>query len=617
MSSSITLNSNLASLNAQRRLADSSRGLSASFVRLSSGLRINRASDDAAGLAISESLKTDQRVLAQGIRNINDGVSLLSIADAAVAELSSITIRLSELAEQAATGSLSNVQRAALDEEGQTLREEYFRIVQTTKFNGEKLFDGNLGELRLQAGYGDNGGISSGLGGVLGTGEFEAAIVTGIGDALSVTATADMDGDGNLDVVIADASDDAVYVTFGDGEGSFSNEIALDMGIGPGQLSLADINADGAMDIVSASPTEDSVFISLNDGSGNFSSPVEVISGLGAAEALAVGDFDKDGFVDIAINDDTANETRVYKGSGNGDFTEAYSVAITASYTDLLVADHDGDGNDDLIVAGQTSVFVALGDGAGGFATAVATAAKSQITSVSSGDFNDDGILDLFVQSGPAGNTEIFLGDADGSYETSDFIRSYLEPVAAGDFNGDGHQDLAAIDEVNDDVRIYEGDGTGEFSANGVVINVSGITPGILLDDFNRDGVLDILVSDGGDDELEVFLGETREGIAPLLDFSLRTQADARQALPVFRDKLNQLAEQRGQIGAYEARLSAALATTKVSSENYTSAASQITDADVAVEAARLVRQQILQQSGIAVLSQANQAPALALALLS
>ncbi len=102
----ITLGSNIASLQAQRQLFKTEQNLSTVFERLSSGQRINRASDDAAGLAISESLNTDRRVFNQGIRNLNDGLSVLNIADSTVAELSGIVIRIQELAEQAANGSL-------------------------------------------------------------------------------------------------------------------------------------------------------------------------------------------------------------------------------------------------------------------------------------------------------------------------------------------------------------------------------------------------------------------------------------------------------------------------------------------------------------------------------
>ena len=100
--SGIRLNSNIPSLTTQRRLGQSTRDVNQSFERLSSGLRINRAVDDAAGLAIASALDTDAKVYATGIRNLNDGLSLLNIADGAITELSNITIRIRELSEQAA-----------------------------------------------------------------------------------------------------------------------------------------------------------------------------------------------------------------------------------------------------------------------------------------------------------------------------------------------------------------------------------------------------------------------------------------------------------------------------------------------------------------------------------
>jgi flagellin len=131
----ITIGSNINSLVAQRRLAESSVQLTATFERLASGQRINRASDDAAGLAISDSLKSQARVYTQGIKNLNDGLSLLNIADSVIEQLSGITTRLTELAAQAAKGSYSHVQRKALDAEAQALSDEYFRIKQSATFN--------------------------------------------------------------------------------------------------------------------------------------------------------------------------------------------------------------------------------------------------------------------------------------------------------------------------------------------------------------------------------------------------------------------------------------------------------------------------------------------------
>ncbi len=124
----ITLGCNVASLIAQRELAKGTSALNNSFTRLSSGLRINRASDDRAGLSIASSLNSDRRVYLQGIRNLNDGVSALSIADGGLQELSGILVRMKELAEQAANGVYGTSQRAALNLEAQALKSEYNRI---------------------------------------------------------------------------------------------------------------------------------------------------------------------------------------------------------------------------------------------------------------------------------------------------------------------------------------------------------------------------------------------------------------------------------------------------------------------------------------------------------
>ena len=111
---SITINTNVAALNAQRRLSNSTGALRQSFERLSSGLRIVRAKDDAAGLAIADSLRADGRIASVAIRNANDGISLISIADGALDQMSSVLTRMAELAEQSANGVLSTEQRSAL-----------------------------------------------------------------------------------------------------------------------------------------------------------------------------------------------------------------------------------------------------------------------------------------------------------------------------------------------------------------------------------------------------------------------------------------------------------------------------------------------------------------------
>ncbi len=141
--SSMTLQTNVASLKAQRNLATSEKGLNTSMGRLSSGLRINQASDDAAGLAISEKLRASVRGLAQAQRNANDGISLLQTAEGALNEVSDMLVRMRELSVQAANGTLGDSERISLQDEFSQLRQEINRIADVTEFAGTKLLDGS------------------------------------------------------------------------------------------------------------------------------------------------------------------------------------------------------------------------------------------------------------------------------------------------------------------------------------------------------------------------------------------------------------------------------------------------------------------------------------------
>ena len=148
----ITINQNIASLNAQRRLSATTGALTRSYERLSSGLRITRASDDAAGLSIADTLRADQRVASVAIRNANDGIALISIADGALSEIGNVLSRLAELSEQSANGVLTSTQRSALDAEFKALSSEIERIAVTTSFNGLALLSGGA-QISLQIGF--------------------------------------------------------------------------------------------------------------------------------------------------------------------------------------------------------------------------------------------------------------------------------------------------------------------------------------------------------------------------------------------------------------------------------------------------------------------------------
>ena len=140
----IRIFNNIPSLNAQRILGLNNDRLSTSVERISSGIRINRGADDAAGLAISEALRSDIRALRQAVRNANDGISLINVTEGALNEQSGILIRLRELASQASTGTVGSTERQTIQLEFDALRSEIDRIADTTAFNGQKLVDGSL-----------------------------------------------------------------------------------------------------------------------------------------------------------------------------------------------------------------------------------------------------------------------------------------------------------------------------------------------------------------------------------------------------------------------------------------------------------------------------------------
>lgn len=148
----LRINTNVASINAQRNLTGTNRDLQNSLARLSSGQRINKAADDAAGLAISEKLKGQLRGLGQAARNAEDGISLVQTAEGGLNEISAMLIRLRELSVQAASDTIGDTERKFLDVEYQQLKSEIQRVSEVTEFTGRDLLNGTGGIVDIQVG---------------------------------------------------------------------------------------------------------------------------------------------------------------------------------------------------------------------------------------------------------------------------------------------------------------------------------------------------------------------------------------------------------------------------------------------------------------------------------
>ena len=213
----MSINTNVVSINAQRNLALSGGSLATSMQRLSSGLRVNSAKDDAAGLAIAERMSTQVRGLAVASRNANDGISLAQTAEGALGKVGDMLQRMRELAVQAGNATNSKSDREALNAELVQLRDEVDRVAKTTSFNGKKVLDGSFtgGVFQVGANSGDNitvGALANTKVDQLGKTEFGTGSVTGIADASKAAAANNMTN-ADVTIVITGANQVSAQVT--------------------------------------------------------------------------------------------------------------------------------------------------------------------------------------------------------------------------------------------------------------------------------------------------------------------------------------------------------------------------------------------------------------------
>ncbi len=622
-SSSIKINSNVASLQTQRYLSQTNRGLEKIFERLSSGLRITRASDDAAGLAISSLLSVDAKVYTQGIRNLNDGSSLLAVYEGALGSLSGIVSRLQELASQSANGVLTLKQRQALDAEAQALRAEYGRIRTTTNFNGLSLLESSAFSLSLQGGYGEDNALKIILGSDLpsrhiGTGTFQTIQTLSVPGADTGTAAyaeaADFNNDGNLDVAVIDnLADTSIFL--GNGDGSFRSGVNYADSTSMGRGKSADINGDGNIDLVFGSVSSNGFNVRLGNGDGSFRKGIQY-AGVTDNRHVDVGDINMDGIVDVVSGSFTGSSVSYALGNGDGTFRAQVTIVVAASAViDVKIVDLDGDGKNDILYeeAVSGSGFLLHNEGSLTFSNSFLIDAPNGGVDFEAHDFNDDGYKDLVLVD-QAGGVSTRIANGDGTFRATGFM-SGLAGVGAGvgnviavtDYNQDGVKDL-----VIQGASVFLGNSNGTFSA----LTSTGASPMTRLwsADFNGDGIVDILSTPG--DELSISISAALE-TPELAGFTLKTIEGARSAIDAFQSAQEGLSQEFGRVGSLQSRLQSAIPNLRVAQENYLSAASQISDADVAFETLELTRLNILRQAGSAVLAQANLQTEIAIRLLT
>jgi hypothetical protein len=350
----------------------------------------------------------------------------------------------------------------------------------------------------------------------------------------SPVAVADLNGDGNIDVVYIGDDGGYAQVYLGNGNGTFNQVRKTGCDASGASLAIADFNNDGIPDIASILSGGD-VAVCLGNGDGTFRSLPPLSSGSSLlGQSIIAYDLNGDGNMDIAVVDINrggegdialASVMAVLYGKGDGTFKPAVDYEMIFPFG-IAEGDLNGDGIPDLIVAGdeQTDplIFVFLGTSTGRFQSAAdfrtgVTAPKA----FAFGDFNGDGNLDLAVTGSQSSNVSILLANGKGGFTPGGTFATGPSPigVVSGDFNGDGKMDLAVVNNGLDNVSILLGKGDGTF---GPAVNFgAGQSPVyVVAGDFNGDGKLDLAVTNAAGNNVSILLGKGNGKFGPPTNFA-------------------------------------------------------------------------------------------------
>ena len=560
------INHNMLAMNAARNLSTIYQRLSESTQRLSSGLRINSAADDAAGLAIRELMRADIAVLNQGLRNASDAISMIQTAEGALSVIDEKLTRMKELAEQASTGTYTTVQREIMNSEYQAMAAEIDRIANATDFNGVKLLDGSISQL--------HGG--SGLKVHFGTGNDpdEDYYFISIADARATESTGlRVGGEGDQDIWQNSTRYDNLTDSVSTANGQYvSFWYNVDGDSTVGQTSAAAMsNPSNLVGIYQATSgmSLQGLIDQINDGTAariqlNFQSSAgsSLIASAGAGQALQIGNTEiwmfgcaaaatasTSGDVQVALN--SANDVAtVFRNAING-YTSAnvFAVRLDADSVLLYAKDAGVDGN------------------------------SLQFTEVG-GDSNDYAFVD--ISNGTSAGT------------TGNFTMGGLGWINAGAVY-DGtywHMNVTGA-ELTQDYDVWVQDI--------VDLTLGASAWATTLDNF-----------------YQTDWEETQHasGTANWAGLHIRTQSAAQAALAQLDDAIVAKDVIRANLGALQNRLENTITNLEIQAEMLQAAESRISDVDMATEMTEFTKNNILAQAATAMLAQANSLPQLALTLL-
>jgi len=644
------VNTNILAINAQRQLNRSQDSQATSIERLSSGLRINSAKDDAAGLAISTRFETQIRGLNQAVRNANDGISLAQTAEGSLGEMGNILQRMRELAVQSSNDSNSDQDRLSIQSEVDQLYNELERISETTEFNGTNLLDGSSGERTFQIGANAGQQLdfnlesvtteSLGINGASGTGDLNSQRIDG---SLLSGLTDDVAAGGisvnGVDLEALNTAD-SVTNTIEDIEKLFNDQTALtgvtaeaynvvsgtENAIGQVGDSLkingTDVTASKDLDDLAANINKDieGVFAKVGE-EGNLLLTNETgenidiegnaadLAGAGLTASsntgyLALSNVDEESEAPIELAGDAlqrfgfngstgidnisgglvtaSNEITEKDGitiNGEALTANATGASFTAAEFKTAVNGLTGD------VTAATSVQTTLEIDVAAFAAAGSfTINGNEVTSAASGETTIDDVVATINAVASAG--AVASADSQGRLVLTTSFADDEDSIVT-------EQTLGAGVYTGADTKTEDSNFSASFTeGNGDAVDIQSTAK---TADERTAALAKLGIDTGLGDDTTIGLG-----------LSVTTVDKAQDAITQIDGALDKVSSVRAGLGAFQNRLGSTIANLENVSQSFSAANSRIKDADFAVETSNLTKNQILQQAGVAMLSQAN-----------